>query len=473
MVGKPAESQIRLLQATNLTAGFPNWCFGILRPPEAGDWCALEAIFSEIKSDQQVMNWLDYLSITSSSLVPNGWPPLSMLMKHNSSEIRAEVYKLIVRSKNTQLADELGNSNWCYNKTMEANEACWGSLALNLSITARQKSVASRVHPGVLGDLVELYPDRDDYFETYANHVRDELAYYSAPGSKSFPRNFFTGIGGWQQLIEKRGEDFKKWMEPVLNESSIHAGHTFFFLEEFPLGRGLDEMEKLVPGTKSELITRELKLNQHSGLRDGRLYNEALTLIGAAGEEARLLVLDEANDDAKLFNFVEKLEASQQAGWLIQKIKDDLESNIVGIIARAITVAGFMLPSLDAEALWLGQLSKAPAEGWLSEVHKKSRANYDRYKWSKYWSRRFEITLVHSEMYGAFELFLATLDRRIFADRELPSAEAVNTWGWRKRHHFHFEWERVKRIAKSNHKELEKTFLLSKPPLQNQWPRRK
>jgi NACHT domain len=471
--GSTAKVQIEILESTDLSGGLPKWCNRILVRPEDSDWETLAKVLENACSDAEILAWLGYIHLTAQNSIPRGWEPLWRLLQHETPSIKASVFKLIVRSKNSALADKLAETGWSYQAGMDLDEACWGSLALNLSTAAKAHNVVERIHPNAIGDLVHLYPERGDYFESYANYVKSEIEYHHNAVSRHYPRNLLRGIGGWEQLIAKLPDDFKSWMKPILDPKSRHVGHWFSFLEDFPLRRGLDEIEKLVPGSKAALVTKELRESEGSSMRYGELYAQGLTLPGPYGEEARQLVLAEANNDEKLFSFVQGLQEHFQTDWLVDQIKRDLMGPTAGVIARGVTLAGFMLPNKHAEALWAGLLSKSPTNGWIEDVYERSKANYERYKWSQHWFREFHSAMDNDKAFAAYELFLATVDMRLHAAYERPDLKDLLAWEWRRQHHWSFGWERLQSIIKANHKELEKTFLLSAQPLQNQWPRKK
>lgn len=473
MGGLEANAQLEILKVSDLSGGVPHWCNRILAKPNAGDWHTLAEILENARSEAEVLVWLGYLHLAAQDSIPSGWKPFLRLCRHETSSIKASVFKLIVRSNNHVLADAFGETGWSYAVGMDLDEACWGSLALNISRAAKEQNVVDKIHPNAIGDLVRLYPGRDDYFGTYANYVKSELEYHHSEGSRHYPRNVLRNIGGWEQLIEKRSADFQSWMQPILDPHSRHVGHWFSFLEDFPLRQGLDEMEKLVPGSKAALVIRELQKSEVSSIRYGELYSQGLTLPGPHGEEARQLVLSEANNDKKLFSFVEGLQNHGQTDWLLEQIGRDLVGQTAGVISRGIVLAGFMWPDNSAEALWTGSLLKSPTSGWIEDVYNISKANYERFKWSLHWLSEFQSAADNDSAFAAYELFLSSVDRRFYGSSHRPDLKELLAWEWRRQHHWSFGSDRLRSVVKARHKELEKTFLLSGQPLQNQWPRKK
>jgi hypothetical protein len=470
LAGRSAFDQIRILRRVPPRPGLSIWVKRLLAPATAE---VVESLKSDLKltaPTDSLMMWLAYLRETARQAVPPGWEPLAALIKHSDEKVRAAVFKLIHRSDNVALADRVEASGWAWSQDMDRDEAAYGSLALTIASAARTGGVADRVHPELLGSLAELYPDQRIYLDRFADYVQAELDLLANARSRSIPRALFDRTGGWDGLVEHFADDLMRWTEPFVDGSSRSD---WFMMENFPLIRALEASDEIADGRKARVITRSLESMAGSNFRSGDLYQQAATLTGSSGEEARQLALAEANDDAKLFDFAVPIQESGQTEWLLNQIEQDLAGNTAGIIARGLVLAGFLQPGDEADELWNGRLAAPPASGWLADVHGAANNHYRRSCWARHWNRVFRNSTDDDEAFGAFELFVETLDGRVYSGDYRPSEEELEGWPWRRGAHWSLGWDRVKTAAKSSKDKLSKQFLTSKPPLSNQFPRRR
>lgn len=470
LAGKPADIQARELRRVTPPGGLATWVKRMMQP---ASYEIVEGLAKELdprRPMEALIMWIGYLRETARDTIPAGWAPLSALISHDDPRVRAATFKLIHRSDNYELARILEESGWTWAEDMDRDEAAYGSLALTLSPAAKAGEIADRIHPEVLGGTAELYPDQRVYLDRFADYVRAELEILNNSTSRTYPRALLNDTGGWELLAAAHGDGLLEWTRPFAEGTGRNS--SWFMMERFPLLRALETADTIEPGSKAQMIARSLREMAGSNFRSGDLYHQATTLLGSTGEEARQLALAEANDDAKLFELAVGLQESGQADWLRGQIERDLEGNTAGIIARGLTLAGFLLPTTESDALWEGRLAVPPASGWLSSVHRSAKARYQRYKWSRHWNHRFRDAADNDRAFGAYELFIETLDGRLYSGDDRPSYEAVESWEWRRRMHWSLGWDRVKSAAKSAKEKLSKEFLASKPPLSNQSPRR-
>lgn len=469
LAGTTADEQVRALRRISPPAGLAQWVKRILQPASVDVVESLRMDLAPTRSVKALVMWIDYLRAAALKTVPSGWMPLASLIGHPDPGVRAATFKFIHRSDNDELAQRLEESGWSWTDGMDRDEAAYGSLALTLSPAAAAGAVADRVHPEVLGALAELYPQHRIYLERFADYVRKELEFYNSGSSRTYPRALLNDTQGWDLLVAEFGDSLLEWTRPFV-DGSWHSH--WFIVERFPLIRALEAADKIEPGRKAQVLGRSLREMAASNFRSGDLYYQATTLAGPTGEEARQLALAEANEDAKIFEFAVGIQESGQTDWLLEQIERDLDGNTAGIMARGLTLAGFLQPTIKSDALWEGELAEPPASGWLAMVHGASRDRYLRYKWSRHWNQLFRNSDSDDEAFGAYELFIETLDGRLFSGNDRPSDEDLRNWSWRRRVHWSIGWARVRSAAKSRNDKLSKEFLASKPPLSNQSPRR-
>lgn len=159
---------------------------------------------------------------------------------------------------------------------------------------------------------------------------------------------------------------------------------------------------------------------------------------------------------------------------LLAQIGRDLAGPSAGLIARGLTLAGFLDQTPEAEALWNGRLAAAPTTGWLASVHRRSRARYDQHCWASHWARRYREAKSDDEALAAHELMIASCDPRIYFEGVgRPMAEEMETWSWRRQTHWRLRWPAITTAAKACKDGYKKLFLTTDPPLERQRPRQR
>ena len=464
-----AGQQIALLLETMPEAGLPDWSARLLDAAGQSDLDTLASLLEPSRPPAALLAWINYLNVAPRDLRPHGWEPLARLIKHERADIRAATFSLIVNSDDPMLAEVVDKSGWSYVAGMSRDEAAWGSLALAMAPGAKNGSMAGRVHPDALGDLLARFPSQHIYLDAFAEHVRLELERLRMSRSRVYPHSLLTVPRGWDELVAAKRQEFLKWIDPFINGSDIY--HLLFFAEEFPLLRALDVADGLIPGAKAKVVTRAMQESRSSNMRAGDLYRLATEVAGRGAEESRELALAEANNDKKLFEFAVGLQRSGHDRWLLDRINLDLAGNTAGIIARGLVLAGFLAKSEEHDEWWAAH-EMPPSSGWLAEVHASAASEYRRFAHAHHWVMSYRGAETDMAALGAHELLVTAVDDRLLIGETRPSPGEISSWSWRRRLHWSANWEGVKAAMKKHRDALEKSFLASKLPLQNQAPRR-
>lgn len=470
----PASEQIKLLRALSPCV-VQEQSARLLAEPTQADFDAVAAELDPAKPTNVLLAWLDWLDKIPENSLPRGWPPLAALVSHPEASVRAAVFELIWGNHDEVLADALEQSGWRFLGGMHRNEAAWGTLAMTLSSAAADGNMHHRIHADGFGELAERYPHIQTYRNAFADHVFSEIEHLQTAKSRKYPRALLNGFSGWDGLLEEHGPALIAWVYPFTHAE--RSGAHWFMHEPFPYLRALEAAERIAPGSLARAVTASLKHFAASNFRSGDLYAYATKVPGPMGEEARQLALAEANDDQKLFDFAhglqEEKDGEDQTEWLLGQIQRDLGSKTIGIIARGITLAGYLLPGERADKFWTEELSSPSATGWLTEVHAAALHNYNKCRWAQHWNAAFQQATDMDVAHGAWELLHASLDERLFLGKQRPSSETLDSWPWRKRHQWRFGWSLVQATIKKRKEALAKLFLSTDPPLSNQWPRRR
>lgn len=465
-----AGEQIRLL-APSSPASVPDSAWRVLRRPSPGDLTAIAAELDPAGDAATLSAWLGYVERVCLPVVPQGWSPLAALVGHQDAVVRTRLLSLLWELEDESLADAFERTGWTYSAGMGRDEAALGSLVLTLSAEATAGRVGARVHPDAFGELSARHPGIRSYRDAFADHVFSEIEHLQTARSRAFPRAILGSRRGWDLLLEDHGSALMSWTRPFTHPEDDRAD--WMFIEEFPYLRALEAVDAIAPGSLARALLAGLRASEGSNMRSGDLYRTATRVQGPLGEEVRQLVLAEANDDAKLFEFACGLQENGQTDWLIASIVTGMASGSPGIVARALTLAGFLLPDEHAVRLWEGVLALPPAGGWLTDVHAAARERYARFAWARHWNGRLQGTAELDVAHAAHRLLVECIDDRFFIGAHRPSAETLAGWPWRKAFLWTYGWKDLQAAAKKNKTELAKTFLGSRPPLANQFPRRR
>ncbi len=212
-------------------------------------------------------------------------------------------------------------------------------------------------------------------------------------------------------LLESHGEDVVSWLEPILKGT---ANPLWSFLGYFPF----------VPLTRALLRQRpEIGARLWSVLIDrcdgGMSHNPNFEILPIEGEEhpavweMREKMIERAKTDVDLIRIAAAASKLARENWLLNRLSHDLSSSNAGLIARAITLAGFSDVSAESESFWAEQLSRPPASGWLSQVHTWACSHYRRNQWARHWFSCFLDERDRDQAFGFYTLFGLCADRRV------------------------------------------------------------
>lgn len=470
LLGASATAQIEMLGDMSTDGKLQNWSGIFLQPPGEANWELLGKHLDPTNELSELRFWLLYLTRVNELALPPGWTPLEALISHVDPSVRAETFRLIYRAKDPMLADAIIASGWTASEAADRNEIAYGSLALLWSSTASTGGALPLIHRDALGEFSHTHSGCNIYIDAFADHVRDELHLLLTSKSRVYPHSLLAVHEGWDELIARHEAAFKTWVEPFLKLGTSESFHLFAFLEQFPLLGALEAYEKLVPGSHAKLIEKSLDPLNFGAMRVGELYKQAAELKGPESEHVRKLALNETNNDQKLFDFAFTVQRSGETVWLIDLIERDLEAPTAWLIARAITLAGFLAPDEAAETLWAAKLANPPTKGWLEKVWFMARRHYERGRRNRVWRNRYLEASSNIEAFAAFELFARTADRRLIVDKE-SWVTSLRDVPLRRSLHWDINGPTLNSAFDKFGKEREKTFLLSEPPLSGQAPR--
>jgi hypothetical protein len=427
LAGLPAREQIEALRRQ---PGFPSVLKRyeeLLATPLLEDFGSLtDAIIAS--SDASVRAWLQYLAHVDLRQMPKGWSTLRILLTHEDDSIRALAVEVAWNAQDAILATMFASSGWRVDDGKSDNERAYGSLLLSLASNLTPTELCDRVHPEVLGSLIESHTSERLYMDRFAAHVKRSLVPSENRGIK---QPLLTRVRGWSQLVGDRPEELQAWLRPF---SAQLTAHPMFLMYRFPFRDALAALGTIDPEMAAQIIERQIDKQRGSAMRIEEVWNVAMRVPGEPGDRLREVVLDAANNDEKLFAVVDRAYCGNNEAWLYRAIERDLEDVSSGIVARAITLAGFLNADALANSLW-ERITATSATGWLADVQSVSYARFLRHQWSMHWRDRY-IAALDEEAFAAHELLVATIDARMYRERRPPTRELFDSWSWRKQLHW-------------------------------------
>ncbi len=402
-------------------------------PLEADHWDDIEAVLSTPQSEdyhrlaelliEDPGKWLEYLFRIDLHHFPSCWAVLTTQFDAPATELRAAAFRIALASGRVDFADHLAATAWCSTRARSPHENLFGSLLLVQSTLAKTASVADRVHPFVLGHLVEKYPGRNDYIDAFETFVLSELLLLASAKELEFPRGLGGTVRGIPALAAARPTALAEAVERVMADKRNLA--FLLALGNYPL---LDtivclatvELER-VAGWLSQSIDR----HESDTLKSDFLLHACAPMPGLAGDGLRRRLLDATSSDYELFCFVRTIEGSAEP-WLRECIERDIGDVALFTRARARVLAGFLRNNDEALALWAIIDSESSKNTWLDAVARTARQHFNKGDWNRVWFKRFSEATDIDQAFAALELFHRTADLR--SNRHARLSEARKTW---------------------------------------------
>jgi len=427
LAGLSAREQIEALRRQPNAPSLLKRYGGVLAPPSSEDFDRLSDMIVA-DGDATIRAWLQYLACVGLGQMPKGWSALRSLLTHADDSIRALAIEVAWKAQDAILAATFASNGWRIEGAKNDNEKVYGSLLLTLATDLLPAELCDRIHPEVLGWLVEKFPSERLYMDRFAVYVRGALARLENPG---FDKHLLNRVNGWPQLARDRPEELQMWLRPFAIQVTAHPMSLMY---RFPLGDALDALGTLNEEMAAEIVERLINEQRGSSLCVEEVWNVGMRVPGEPGDRLRDAVLEVANNDEKLFDIVDRAYDGGNEAWLYRTIDRDLNDVSSGIVARAITLAGFLNADTSAKCLW-ERIAAMSMTGWLADVQSISYARFLRHQWSIHWHDHY-ITADAEEAFAAHELLVATIDARMRRER-WPLRKAVfDSWSWRKQLHW-------------------------------------
>lgn len=440
----PATAQIRSLESLTDHLILLRKCRHVLNIPSAADFAYLARELARTSDRPVLLKWLSYLRLVELKNLPERYTPLLALACHEDETIRALALESIARSGQQTLCAAIASTDWAHHGVMDPDESIHGSIALCLATrdegTLSVTRALVRINPVARALMVKLHPGNQeclDLFEAFL-HTSDHTRLRFMP----------------QALREA-------WDETLDLLARTHA----------------DSLLGVVDGSRKtylvELLLRALfryRPEDASRLWHSLMDEDDVSLSDPFStlpieapdspvvEQARRRVIGLVKSDRDYLILAMCAERHGRAGWLIERITENLRARSAASVAQGITLAGMLDQSSAADDLWARELASPPAQGWLAVVHARARERYRRNQWAHHWLDRFLEQSDRDRAYGHFVLFVESADLRATVWAPKAFDRVAGALPEALRIHFGLSWRHVLRRWRTLADEMTSTF---------------
>jgi hypothetical protein len=417
LAGLESRAQINLIRQTGSEDLIAEPLDAVLCQPCAADFSVLSELLRKDQPKERLLAWLSYLCLTSLAEMPSGFGPVFELVGHGDSSVRSQALKVALRSADSELLAAIAAGQWPHGSKPSRAEDLLGSVTLCSAVergVVSSRSVRERMMPEALGLLAALPGASDEDLNAYSRFVAGEVSevLHTRTSHVGMDLNLDSDKP-LRALVQNRGDEVVSWFEPVLRNEPNSLRH-FGFLDDFPVV-GLCRALLLERPEEGAQIWSALKKAYDSG-STRRDDFEFLPIIAADCPSVLILrreLLEEANTDRSLHLIALYSTGWRREAWLLSEIRRDLSTPApAACIARALTLAGSLDSSPEAEALWAEGLSGLHLAGFLAETLIEAAFRYRRNKSAHHWFRCFMNEIRPERALAYFTLFTECADAR-------------------------------------------------------------
>jgi hypothetical protein len=354
------------------------------------------------------------------------WSFLAKSLHHPNDEYRQKVFKAVLYSENEEAALALALSDWSATATHHREIRAIGSAILLRAYRLNgDSSILPRVDTEAWGYLLGNGDTTDETLDRFLDFTKDQLAKVLATGPKSYPQRTFHLDRAAQLLVQYRAHAVTALVSDWLNAHQRAIGTELH--EEFPLYTLCKAM--LTTGLPEGLaLWARISDIQDNGI--AKITDVPfLPLWLPVGKLSAAMIDDFTStlvNDYDLRIFMKNGIKRGHSDILAQKIKDDLVSPNASSNARGWRLLGYSHPDPVFDSIWNDY---APPEvGWLKEVARISRREYDLAAYSFARSREAQTLHSPSQIDGAFHAMMDYFDHRhsIWFERISATTEPRN-----------------------------------------------
>ncbi|MBC3217251.1 NACHT domain-containing protein [Serratia fonticola] len=357
-----------------------------------------------------VLSWLMLLDEVADRRSIDGWAELPVLLRHVDGEVAELAIALAYHSSDPVVHNIIAESSWTAFEVTDRKQRHNRSVALfKASQVLKCPKLLERADKEITAVWLRCEPDNPDALRVYESFIRESIG-----GLKLRRRTNIEPLINHKHavatLLDHAGDDFWLWLDQTI-KNEIRVSY-IDLMNGFPL---------LV--LAEALMSRRPELgliiwdNFKEVMQDGSFTISGMTCLPLMASsdiagEARDRFLKNIKNDQELADFLCQVEQHGQMEWLIEKIRELISSEETEALAISATILGFADDNPGIDGAWAELERRIPSGGWLEDVYKKSRQNFERNCWARHWFCCYLQATTDSEAMAAHMLLSATMDAR-------------------------------------------------------------
>lgn len=420
----------------------------------------------DIEADREtVLTWLMLLDEYADRRSIDGWLELPALLRHADEEIAELAIALATQSSDPLALKVVAESSWTAFGVNDRRQRFNRSVALfNASQVLKRPELLDRADREITAVWFQREPDNPDALLAYENFIRAAIEKFKSP-SRTVSQSLIDHKPAIGTLLDRADEDFMLWLDQALTHDLCISSHDL--MDAFPLQVLAEALMSRRPKLGLTLWTKLSEAMQGGIIKVSGLAYLPFIAPSEIADDARSGVLSEVVNDEELSDLVYQAEKHGQMTWVVGKARELARSAETEALAKSIVLLGFANESQEVESAWndLGEL--VPRVGWLEDVYRRSRQNYERNLWAKYWYGRYLQASTETEAMAAHLLLRASMDRRAvnWIDKEQLAKLAPPVGRY-----WDLNTDSLNAASKRRREGLKNTLFWTKTMKQTQWP---
>ena len=421
----------------------------------------------EIESDREtVLSWLMLLDEFADSHSINGWSELPALLCHIDGEIAELAIGFTAYSTDPDVYNIIANSSWTADTVTNRKQRYNRSVALlNASIALKRPELLERADKEITALWLQREPDNPDAIRSYENYIRGAIDRLHSPRRSINIEPLINHKPAVATLLDRVDENFWCWLEQkIKNENRVSS---IDFMAAFPLFVIAEALMSRRP--ELGLILWD---NFEKAMKDDFFKITGMTCLpfitlNDIADVARNEALKDVVNDQDIADLLNQIEEHGQTAWLIDKVLELVSSGETESMAMSATLLSFANESQRVGFAWVEIEKQIPRGGWLEDVYKTSRQNFERNCWAQHWFNCYTHATTDSEAIAAHLLLGATMDKRArlwLKRRHLDELKSSLRKYW------NLNTDMLNSASKKRRTKLKDSLFWTKIMKQTQWP---
>ncbi|MBC3229989.1 NACHT domain-containing protein [Serratia fonticola] len=421
----------------------------------------------EVESDREtVLSWLMLLEEFADSRSIDGWSELPALLCHVDDEIAELAIGLSAYSTNPVVYNIIANSSWTAKSVTNRTQRYNRSVALlNASMALKRPELLDRADKEIMALWLQREPDNPDAIRNYENYIRRAIDELHTPGRSINIEPLINHKFAVATLLDRVDDDFWCWLEQKI-KSEIKVT-SVDLMAAFPLPVMAEALMNRRPELGLILWDNFKKTMKDDSFKITGMACLPFMALNDTADMARNNALKDVVNDQDIADLLNQIEEHGQTAWLVDKVLELMNSGDTESLAMSVTLLGFADESQRVELAWVEIERRIPLGGWLEDVYRTSRQNFERNRWARHWFNRYLHSTTDSEAIAAHLLLGATIDKRA---RLWIKRRRLNELKLSLRKYWDLNTDLLNSASKKRRTKLKDSLFWTRTMKQTQWP---